>query len=240
MSEHTPPTGDDPWIQEQEDSFQRAREAKARERRGFLAFAGVLVILGAVVPSLFGFGAFGLKSCGDERVQVWFYNPTNETVSARLAIPAPLGVEAHQSIPPDGIRQIYFRTGERTLELQSPSGFHEQHEISLQRQSVVTFGEETCYALFDMTNFYQDQGVVAADLALIDRIPAGTRIYTSQSDTFVVPRQAMPRRGFGSVHWLEDFDCALMAPELEDELLMLARVRMEEREESVQEAAQQR
>lgn len=240
MSEHKPPTGDDPWVQDQEDSFQRAREAKTRERRSYLIFVSALLILAGVVPALFGFGAFGLKSCGDERVQVWFYNPTDESVSVRLAIPAPLGVEALETIPPDGIRQLYFRTGERTLDVHTPDGAKERHNISLQRKTVVTFGDKTCYALFDMTAFYKDQSVEATDLTLLERIPAGTLIYTTEADTFVVPRQSMPRRGVGTVHWMEDFDCGLLEPDLEDELLMLARVRMEEREGAVQQAIQSR
>lgn len=240
MSDNSSSSPDDAWAQEQENSILRTQERRRTERK-MMAITGVVILLIiAIAPMLFGIGLFGLHSCQAERVQVWVYNTTDSPVGVRISVPAPLGSVSEAQIEAQGIQRIFFSSGTRNLEVTNAQGERREEVLELKSHTVITTGENTCYAVFDVTSFYHEQITEQAEMSLVERVPAGTFIYSTTATTLVVPRQAMPRRAAGAVHWLEDFDCSLLEPENEAELMLVAYAKLETREEAFQERLEQR
>lgn len=237
MAPTTPPSSDELWAQEQEDSIRRNQAKRRADKRLWAIVVAIALTVGALYPALIGIGPFGIKSFRAEAVQLWVYNTTEGSVGVETAFRAPLAYHHQIQIVPMGVERFFLKTGKRTL-LVHQGGETTRTPFELTNHTIVTIGQQTCYAAFDVTDFYDEAKSHDADLRLVERIPAGTFIYTAKADSIVVPRQAMPRRAFGSIHWIEDFDCSLLDPAQEELLMMRARVKLEAREEAMQEALQ--
>lgn len=237
MTEQLPPDRDELWAQEQAASIVRSQQKRAADRRLVVIIILIAVAVAAIYPSLIGIGPFGIKSFRAESVHLWVYNTTEQTTHVETSYGAPLAHEHVLELAPMGIGHLYLKAGRRRLKIETRGGT-EKDSFNLSNDTIITTGDRTCYAVFDMSNFYDESKPADSDITLVDRVTAGTRMYVSTADTLVVPRQAMPRRAIGTVHWVEDFDCSLLAPEEEDTLMMRARVKLETREETLQEAMQ--
>lgn len=235
MTDKPTPNQDEAWAQEQEASIARSQKKRAADRRLAAIIVVVAIAIAALYPALIGIGPFGVKSFRAESVHLWVYNTTEKTAHVETAYRAPLAHVHELQIAPMEINRLFLKAGQRRLKIVAGDVTEKSH-FDLTNDTFITIGDSTCYAVFDVTNFYSEAMPEDDDITLVERIPAGTRMYVSKADTLVFPRQSMPRRAFGEVHWAEDFDCGLLAPEQEDTLMMRARVKLETREEAVQEA----
>lgn len=236
MSGSSPDNDDLRWQQEQEAAFERKKKKERSERRLWIAILTVAVAVAAIYPALIGIGPFGIQSVRSATVAVWVYNTTEHTTDVDIAYNAPLAFHHQESIPPYGIQRLMLNAGKRTLTL-SHKDITSDIQVDIQHPTLFTLGNRTCYAVFDVGEFYHGnpQGN-EPDLRFIETIPAGTFMYQSRADVMVVPRQALPSKVNGSIHWVEDFGCDLMDDDQRDTLLLRARMKLEERQAALEEA----
>lgn len=226
---------DDVWAQEQEDSIERGKVQRRRNNRFALALLALFLVLGASGPAVIGLGPFGLNSCNAQGINVWVYNPTSTPATMTARYRAPLAHTYAMDVEPMGIGRLFFDTGTRAVEVKAGS-YSLSREIAFTNHALITVGGATCFAVFDMSAFYDDARRQPDTLEIIARIPAGQDLYISDANVLIAPRQNMPRRAGGVVHWVEDFDCGLMDPSAEDVLLMRAQTKLENREQELQDA----
>lgn len=235
MSEPTPDNDDLRWQQEQEASFERKRKKEKTDR---MLWIGILVAAFAVVaiyPALIGVGPFGIKSIRADTVAVWVYNTTEHTADVDLAYNAPLAFHHEENIAPYGIQRLMMKAGKRSFtftQRETPKTVN----LHITSPTLFTLGKDTCYAVFDVGEFYHGAEQGEAELKLVQTIPAGTFMYESPADVMVVPRQALPQKAQGSIHWVEDFGCQLIEDGQRPTLLLRARMKLEERQAALEEA----
>lgn len=201
---------------------------------------GLLVMffaLGAIGPALIGIGPFGLTGCNAQGINVWVYNPTGTPATMTARYRAPLAHTYELHVEPMGIGRIFMDSGTRAVEVKAGS-YHVERDIDFTNHALLSIGGATCFAVFDMSAFYDEAQRQPETLPLVARIPAEQDLYISDANVLIAPRQNMPRRAGGVVHWVEDFDCSLLAPEHEDVLLMRAQTKLENRENELQDAQQ--
>lgn len=235
MSERTPDQDDLRWQQEQDAAFERKKNTEKSERRLWIGIILAAFAVVAIYPALIGIGPFGIASVRADTVPVWIYNTTEHTTDVDLAYNAPLAFHHQETIPPYGIQRMLMKAGKRTLTL-TQNNHADAHPLDVQHPTLITLGDQTCYAVFDVTAFYQ--GEEDADLQLVETIPAGTFVYESSANVMVVPRQALPHQVSGNIHWVEDFGCDLIQEDQRDTLLLRARMKLEERQAALEKAQQ--
>lgn len=235
MSGPTPDNDDLRWQQEQEASFERKRRKEKADRLLWIGIIGAALAMVVIYPALIGIGPFGIKSIRADTIPIWVYNTTEHTTDVDMAYNAPLAFHHKDNIPPYGIQRMMMKAGERTLII-THSDTSDTVRLDLQHPTLLTLGKETCYAAFDVGEFYHGTDEGEPELRLVDTIPAGTFMYQSPADVMVVPRQALPQRVHGTIHWVEDFGCELIQDEQRDTLLLRARMKLEERQAALKEA----
>lgn len=236
MSGSSPDNDDLRWQQEQEAAFERKKKKDASERRLWIAILTIAVAVAAIYPALIGIGPFGIQSVRSPTVPVWIYNTTEHTTDVDIAYNAPLAFHHQETIPPYGIQRMMMNAGKRKLTL-SHSDTSTTTQVDIQHPALFTLGKKTCYAVFDVSEFYHgNREGKDPDLRLVETIPAGTFMYQSSANVMVVPRQALPSQVNGSIHWVEDFGCDLLQDDQRDTLLLRARMKLEERQAALEEA----
>lgn len=235
MSGPTPDKDDLRWQQEQEASFERKRLKEKSDRLLWLGIVGVAVLIVFIYPVLMGIGPFGIKSIRADTKSIWVYNTTEHSADVDVAYNAPLSFHHKENIPPYGIQRLMMKAGQRTFTV-TQNNDERTTRINLQHPTLITLGKRTCYAAFDVSEFYHGTDQGEPELRLVHTIPAGTFMYESPSDVMVVPRQALPQRVQGTIHWVEDFGCDLIQEGQEATLLLRARMKLEERQAALNEA----
>ena len=216
-------------LHEIDDPIARITAAKQKQRRIILGFAGAVLAAMAVIPRYLGFGVFGISAAMAHNVNVWVYNTTGGDASltmtriARIATPEVTRLEAWAT------QTLYPKTGERTLTLDF-DGQMRRFEYDLQRDTFISLGNTLCYAVFDVTELYNAEAATAPAFTVVDRIPAHQNIYEPTSRTFIPPRARMPQTASTPVHWMEDVDCGLLNPTMNEALEMRAQTILQERE----------
>lgn len=235
MSGPTPDNDDLRWQQEQEASFERKRKKEKADRVLWLGIISAALAIVVIYPALIGIGPFGIKSIRADTIPIWVYNTTEHTTDIDVAYNAPLAFHHQENIPPYGIERMMMKAGMRTLKV-THNEQTETMRLDLQHPTLLTLGKKTCYAAFDVGEFYHGTDEGEPELRLVQTIPAGTFMYESTADVMVVPRQALPQRVHGTIHWVEDFGCELIEERHHDTLLLRARMKLEERQAALEEA----
>lgn len=239
MSASGPDNDDLRWHQEQEAAFERKKRKDKSDRRLWIGIIVAAFAVAGIYPALIGIGPFGVQSVRADTVPVWVYNTTEHTTDVDIAYNAPLAFHHKETLPPYGIERMLLKAGRRTLTIHQDQRA-DQTAIDVQHPTLFTLGNKTCYAVFDVSEFYHgNPDGNEPDLRLVETLPAGTFMYQSPADVMVVPRQALPSKVNGSIHWVEDFGCDLIQDDQRDTLHLRARMKLEERQAAL-EAAQQR
>src|SRR5690625_88497 len=239
MSASGPDNDDLRWQQEQDAAFERKKRKEKADRRLWIGIILGSFAVAAIYPALIGIGPFGIQSVRADTVSVWVYNTTEHTADVDIAYNAPLAFHHQETLPPYGIERLLMKAGKRTLKI-TQNDQTQSASIDVQHPTLFTLGQKTCYAVFDVSEFYHGNPKgQEPDLRLVETLPAGTFMYQSSANVMVVPRQALPSQVNGSIHWVEDFGCDLLRDDQRDTLLLRARMKLEERQAAL-EAAQQR
>jgi hypothetical protein len=192
-----------------------------------IAIAALVALIGAI-PAVLGFGPFGYRLFGkDVTIHILNVSGVNVVVTASFASP----VES----PAGSLHTAKSLSGPITIEAVDGSGVVVD-SLSHNASSDVLYNVAggTCFAVFDATEFYS--GVDNPLLRVAARIPAAQRLYDIAAATVVLPRRPPPAQAVGTVHWIEDVDCASLDPSTESDLLTWAEYRMLARFERQQEA----
>lgn len=207
---------------EQDAALERARANRKRRNVAFGIGTIVILLIWGVMPTLFGQGVFGIRACNSQTVTLWMYNPTSETLRVEVGRVGPLaGAYVEEEIPALGIGHHQVVSGEHELRWSVGDGGAEQQRVTIDNDLMLNAGE-ACFAVFDISAIYTDGGVAPDHFPIVARVPADQRVYSFEGYTNVGPRQLLPTRSRPPVHWIEDFDCALLEPENEELLQIRA------------------
>lgn len=217
------------WSNDADDSIARIAQARKQQQRLAQIGGALLLAAIAVVPMLFGNGLFGLSACGRDDVNLWIYNTTDAPVEVTLRRDAIIASSEAHALDAYGTVTLFTSAGKRSVTIQN-QGADETLTLDLQRPTLLSVGSTLCYAVLDITELYNKESAAQPAFRVVDRIPAGQSIYESSAQTFIPPRARMPRTAQSPVHWAEDFDCALLAPEMEETLMLRAQTKLIERE----------
>lgn len=213
-----------------DDPIEKIREARKKERKMWLAVGGVIVALIGLLPIAFGVGPFGIGVMGKDQINVWIYNTTIEDdVEAAIRRKAPLASEDRFTLGAYETTSTFIPTGARELTT-TVAGKTETFDVAFRNHTFLSVGGALCYAVFDITEMYNEAAATQPAFSVVDRIAQGQVVYESKARTMVPPRARMPKTAHSPVHWVEDFDCGLLAPELEDVLKLRAQATLQARE----------
>ncbi|MCB9532011.1 MAG: hypothetical protein H6698_05925 [Myxococcales bacterium] len=203
-----------------------------------IAAAAIGAVVGA--PWALGFGPAGARIFTSHEIPVHILNLSGQDVDIELAFTSPKRVTAGT------LETLETLSGGATLVTRSPDGaVVEELEIEADGPVFYNVGGGTCFAVFDLSEFYGDDER-GGDLRVVARLDESTRLYAFDAETVVLPRGVAPAAARGKVQWIEPVGCNLLEldeePALIAQNLMRLRERRERRDEElrrVREAANQ-
>lgn len=187
----------------------------------------IAAVLGAIVPTLSGYGPFGWVLITTEQAEVYVLNQSGQTLVVRARLAEPLVIE-------DGhLDSLKARTGPNQLIVESESGeVLDTQDVELGERSIYTGLGASCVAIIDLTGFY---GGREGDLRLVDGLDSERRWAPLESHMVLLPRRAPPQQVVGSIYWVEEMPCDLLHHDDLSYLYTQAEVRLRHRYEQHQE-----
>lgn len=211
------------------DPIARIAHARRQQRKLWTGLAVGILLLAALLPMGFGLGPFALGNAGKDEIQVWYYNTTDQPATIGISRIAPFASPTLTELGPYDTHFFTTHTGTWALTL-TGAGATQTQEVELKSHTIVSHGSQLCYAVFDISQLYNEAAAQVPAFTVIDRIRPETSVYQTSAQTLVPPRARMPKIGQTPVHWVEDFDCGLLDPSLEEALKIRAQTILMERE----------
>lgn len=208
-------------------------DEKAGQRSLLLTVGALAAFIAALalIPMAIGFGPFGLRVITSKEIPVHVLNLSGEDVTIALSFASEAQVVAGTM---DSLETL---AGPVSLESRSLDG-EVMESITLDATGPVFYnvGGGRCFAVFDISAFYDGESEVEENMTVVARLGEETRIHVFEADTVVLPRRVAPDQAIGVVHWLEPVGCGLLDPEEEPYLIGTSLVRLQQRRENYEEA----
>lgn len=203
-------------------------------RRSLMLTVGALaafIAALALIPMAIGFGPFGLRVITSKEIPVHVLNLSGGDVSIRLSFASDSDVTAGT------METLETLAGPITIETLGPNGETlESLDVDADGPIFYNVGGGRCFAVFDISTFYDGESQVEENMTVVARLGEETRLHVFDADTVVLPRRVAPDQAMGVVHWLEPVGCGLLDPEEEPYLIGTSLVRLQQRRENYEEA----